>query len=103
MLRRVRMFLGSGTVAGHCFATGKLVPRATGKDSAAILFVHAQQPEHLPVLRSQETGNSDIVQPDTIHAHVLHHARVPRRWRPTVAEGNRETIAAPIRLQRDNY
>lgn len=77
MLRRVRVFLGCGTVAGRFFAAGEPVPRTAGKNSAAVLSVHTEQPERVPVSGPQERPDGDNVQSDTVHAHVLHHSRVP--------------------------
>lgn len=57
----------------------------------------------MPVPEPQGPGLGDLVQPDTVHAHVLYHARVPRGRRPSVAQGNIPADIAAIRLKRDNY
>lgn len=103
MLRRVRLFLGHGAVAGHGFAAGEPVPGTGGENSAAVLSVHAEQPAGVSTPEPQGPRVGDGVQPDTVHAHVLHHARVPGGRRPAVAGRNRQTAAAPVRLERDNH
>lgn len=77
MLRRIRVFLGDGTVAGRVFAAGELVPGTARENSSAVLSVHPEQPERVPVPEPQGTRQVGHIQPDTVHAHVLHHARVP--------------------------
>lgn len=66
-------------MGGHEHATGERVPGTGGEDRAQVLPVHAQQPERVPVPGSQGPGDGDLVQRDTVHGHVLHHARVSGR------------------------
>lgn len=103
MLWRVRVFLGDGAVARHGFAAGEPVPGTGRENSYQVLSVHQEQPANVPVPGPQGPRVGDGVQPDTVHAHVLHHARVPGGRRPAVAGRNRQTAAAPVRLQRDNH
>lgn len=103
MLRRVRLLLGVRAVAAQRFAPREPVPGTRGQDSAAVLPVHAQQPEPLPVPRPQGPRVGGHVQRDPVHAHVLHHARVPGGRRPAVAAGDRAPDTPPVRRQRDNH
>lgn len=103
MLRRVRLFLGYRAVAGRQFQAGERVPGTAGKDRTAVLPVHAQQPERVPVPQPQGPRVGDRVKRDPVIAHVLHHARVPGGWRPAVAKGNRPADPAAVRRQRDNH
>lgn len=80
MLRRIRVFLGDGPVAGHELAAGERVPGTAGENRAEVLPAHAGQPERVPVPGPQGPEIRGRVQPDTVHAHVLHHARVPGGW-----------------------
>lgn len=102
MLRRVRLFLGGRPVAGRLLQAGKRVPGKGGEDRAAVLYVHAQQQERVPVLEPQGPQFGDHVPPDPVDAHVLHHSRVLGGRRPAVAEGNRPADPATVRRQRDN-
>jgi len=90
-------------VAGRFFATGERVPGTAGENSAAVLPVHAQQPERVPVPGPQAAPDGDRVQPDTVHGHVLHHARVPGGRRPAVAPGDRPANIATVRRERRNH
>lgn len=103
MLRRVRVFLGRRTVAGRSDAAGERVPGTAGENCAAVLPVDAQQPERLPVRGPPGPADRDRVPPHTVHAHVLHHARVPGGRRPAVAQGDRAPDPAPVRRQRDHH
>lgn len=99
VLRRVRVLLGGGPVAGHQLAAGERVPGTAGEDRAAVLPVHAEQPERVPVPGPPGPGHRGRVKPDPVHAHVLRHARVPGGRRPAVAQRHRPADIAPIRRQ----
>lgn len=103
MLRRVRLLLVVRTVAAQLLAPGEPVPGTRGQDSAAVLPVHAQQPQPVPVPEPQGPRFGGRVQRDPVHAHVLHHARVPGGRRPAVAQGDRAPDTAPVRRQRDHH
>jgi len=90
-------------VAGRLVAAGERVPGTAGEDSAAVLSVHAEQPERVPVPGPQEPPDGDRVQSDTVHAHVLHHARVPGGRRPAVAPGDLPANTATVRRKRHNH
>lgn len=103
MLRRVRVFLGGGPVEGRLGPAGQRVPGTGGEDRVAVLPVHAQQPARVPVPEPPGPEDRDRVQPHTVHAHVLHHARVPGGRRPAVAQGDRAPDSAPVRRERDHH
>jgi len=76
VLRRVRLFLGGRPVAGRFLQAGERVSGKAGKDRSAVLSVHAQQQERVPVPEPQGPQFGDHVPLDPVDAHVLHHARV---------------------------
>lgn len=97
------MLLGGGTVAGHQLETGEPIPGTAGENSSPILFEHSEQPVRVSVPGPQEPKNRDRVQPDTVHAPVFHHARVPRGRGPTLAQRDFSADTATVRRQRDNH